>query len=191
MFSKKQTALTTVGAAALACLLASQVAWTDRASEARHLGGAWIAKVPGTPLQWTYTMTPDPSGRAAVISGSIQVPFSPAALIDPTLFPDVESVSPMVGQAVMTGPNTADFSAVWYGLKKGVPFDQVVFIGVTSGKIKFTGKGKAEVTHNLGFYAPSTDANGDGLPDPGQAATLCLPTTSIDTCLTLLPPCTP
>jgi len=188
MFSKKQTTLTTVGAAALACLLVAQVAWTDRASESRRLEGAWIAKVPGTPLQWTYTMTPDPSGREAVISGSIQVPVPPGLY---GAFTDVEYVSPMVGQAARTSRNTADFTAVWYGLKKGAPFDQVVFIGVTSGQIKFKGAGTAEVAHRLAFYAPSADADGDGLPDPGQPPVLCLPATSMDTRLSLLPPCTP
>ncbi len=154
------------------------------------LGGSWVARVPGTPLMWTYTVSPDPSGKEAAISGSIQVPVKPA-VIDPTLFPDLEYVTPMIGRIVMTGTNTANFTAVWYGMKTALPFDQVVFIGVNSGDIKFTGSGKAEVHHNLGFYAPSTDVNGDGLPDPGQTAALCLPATSMDTQLPLLSACQP
>ncbi len=187
MLSKKKLVITT-GSAAAILLLATQIAWTNKA--AVHLEGAWVARVPGTPLLWTYSMAPDPSGKSASISGSVQVPVMPKA-INPALFPDAEYVSPMVGRIVMTGPHTAQFTALWYGLKKGVPFEQVVFIGVTSGQIQFKGPGKSEVTHNLGFYDPSTDANNDGLPDEGAAATLCLPATSTDTQLPLLPPCTP
>ncbi len=80
-------------------------------------------------------MSPDPSGRRAAISGSIQVPVRPS-VIQPGLFADLEYVSPLVGQAVMTGHDTARFTAVWYGLKAGLPFGQVVFIGVTSGQFR-------------------------------------------------------
>jgi hypothetical protein len=159
-------------------------------SQAYKLEGAWVAKVPGMPMQWTYTLVPDPSGRSAAMSGSIQIEIRPS-VVNPALFPDWEYSSPLVGELVMTGNNTAKFTAVWYGMKKGFPFDQVVYIGVNSGEATFTGPGKSVVTHNLGFYAPSADADGDGLPDPGQAAALCLPSMSIDTRVLLMPPCAP
>jgi hypothetical protein len=97
----------------------------------------------------------------------------------------------MVGELVMTGPDTVEFTAVWYGMKKGVPFDQVVVIGVNSGQARFTGPGKSEGTHHLAMYAPGADVDGDGLPDPGQAPAVCLPATSIDTRVGLMPPCKP
>ncbi len=135
-----------------------------------RLEGAWIAKVPGTTLQWTYTVSADPSGKEAALSGSIQVAVRPAVFSNPPLFTDLEYVTPMIGRIVMTGKDTARFTAVWYGMKTAMPFDQVVFIGVNSGDIKFTAPGKSEVHHNLGFYAPGTDMDGDGLPDAGQEA---------------------
>ncbi len=158
--------------------------------QALKLEGAWIATVPGMPLRWTYTLSPDPSGKQAALSGAIQVPVQPAVIV-PGLFADLEYVSPMIGQVVMSSRDTARFTAVWYGLKKGVPFDQVVFIGVNSGEIKMNSPSQTEVTHHLAFYDPSTDANGDGLPDPGTAPALCLPATSTDIRLPLLAPCTP
>ena len=176
------------GLVATALLLATQVAWTN--SAAIHLEGSWVARVPGTPLLWTYSLAPDPSGKSASISGAIQVPVMPTVFV-PGLFEEAEYVSPMVGKIVMTGPDTATFTALWYGMKKVMPFEQVVFIGVTSGTIKFTSAGKAEVSHFLGFYAPSTDADNDGLPDPGSAASLCLPAVSYDTQVPIFPTCTP
>lgn len=198
MFSKQQTALTTIGAAALACLLATQVAWTDRASESRRLEGAWIAKVPGTPLRWSYVMSPsDPSGKRAAISGSLQVGI-PVDVMFPGVIPQLDYNSDMTGEVVMTSPNTADFTVVGYGMKKIAPTmeypftEQVVLIWVTSGQVKFTAPGKAEVAHHLAYYLPAADADGDGLPDAGQSPILCLPvTTSLDTRAGLMAPCAP
>ena len=125
------------------------------------------------------------------MSGSIPVPLGPSVIV-PGLFPDLEYYSPMVGQVTMTGPDTADFTAVWYGMKKGFPFNQVVCIGVNSGQARFTEPGKSIHTNHMAFYASSADADHDGLPDPGQAPVLCLPpSVSLENRVPLLPPCTP
>ena len=167
------------------------VAWTKTGPESYKLEGSWIGKVPGTPVMWIYTVSADPSGRTAAMSGSVPVPLGPSVIV-PGLFPDLEYYSPMVGQVSMTGPDTADFTAVWYGMKKGVPFNQVVCIGVNSGQARFTEPGKSINTNHMAFYAPSADADHDGLPDPGQAPVLCLPpSVSLETQVPLLAPCTP
>jgi hypothetical protein len=191
MLSKKNIALTILAAAGGTLLILSQSAWCDQHGNSAKLEGAWIGKVLGTPVTWSYSLAPDPSGRSAAMSGSIQVPIGPSVVV-PGLFPDLEYYSPMVGQAVMTGRDTVQFTAVWYGMKTGVPFNQVVFIGVNSGEGKFTKSGQLINTNHLAFYAPSADADHDGLPDPGQTPALCLPATvSLESRVPMIAPCTP
>jgi hypothetical protein len=51
---------------------------------------------------------------------------------------------------------------------------------------------KLRVTHHLAYYLPEADGDGDGIPDLGATPFVCLPpTTSIDTRIGLMPPCTP
>ena len=170
---------------------AGTIAWTGTEPQSYKLEGAWVAKVPGTPIMWNYALSPDPSGRSAAMFGEIQVPIGPSIIV-PGLFPDLEYYSTMVGEIKMTGPDTCEFSSVWYGMKKGFPFNQVVFIGMNNGQARFIEPGRALGTNHLAFYAPSADADGDGLPDPGQAPVLCLPpSVSIGTRLPMMPPCTP
>ena len=191
MITRKNIIIGALTAAAAALLVVTQTAGSNQNKIANKLEGAWIANVVGMPLQWTYALSPDPSGRRATISGSIQVHIPPA-IVKPGLFADLEYNSPIVGETVMTGPDTAEFTAVWYGMKKGFPFNQIVCIGVNSGVLTFTGPGKSEGTHHLAFYYPSADGDGDGLPDPGAVPALCLPATgTIDTRVVLMPPCKP
>lgn len=198
MKNKQYAVLAVCAAAAGAFLLFNPSVQSEAGHpHANKLEGAWIAKAPLPPplapaqLQWTYTLSPDPSGRRASLSGSIQVHIPPTIVI-PGLFADLEYNSPFVGETVMTGPDTANFTAVWYGMKKAFPFNQIVYIGVNSGQIKFTGPGKSEVTHALAFYVPGTDGDGDGLPDEGETPALCLPSLSHDTRVSLLQPaCAP
>ena len=191
MKPKQYAALAIIAVAAGAFLAlnpSAQSAASNRQQKSYKLEGAWIAKVPGMPMQWAYTVSPEPSGRRASLVGSIHVPIPPQ-VINPALFPDWEYNTDMVGEVVMTGPDTVEFTVVWYGMKKGVPFDQVVVIGVNSGQGRFTGPGKMEGTHNLAMYAPSADGDGDGLPDQGLAPAVCLPATTIDTRVPFLQPC--
>jgi hypothetical protein len=176
---------------ALLALIAAAVAslaWSE--PQSNKLEGAWVGTVPNTPMTWSYTLVPDSSGQSAAMAGSIQVPITPAVVV-PGLFTNLEYFSPMVGRVTMTGPDTAEFTCVYYGMKKGFPFNQVVFIGVNSGQCQFVAPDKIINTNHLAFYAPTADADHDGLPDPGQVPALCLPATvSLETRVPIMPPCT-
>ncbi len=175
---------------AIGTAAAATLAWALPQVYAYKLEGSWIGKVPGTPLMWMETLAPDSSGRSAAMGGSIPVPVGPSVVGG--LFPDLEYYSTMVGQVVMTGPDTLQFTAVWYGMKNAAPFNQVVLIGVNSGQGRFIAPDKIVNTDHLAFYYPSADADHDGLPDPGQTPALCLPgTVSLETRVPILPPCTP
>ena len=158
--------------------------------QAVKLEGAWIAKAIGNPTGWTYTLSPDPSGRRATITGFIHVPITPS-IINPNLFPDWEYNTPSVGEMVMTGPDTVQFTGHWFGMKKGFPFNQVVLIGLNSGSAKLTESGQWLASCRLALYAPSADADGDGLPDPGQDPIVCVPSTVLCTRVPITAPCTP
>ena len=125
---------------------------------ALKLEGAWIARVtapafPVTP-QWTYVLVPDPSGRRASIFGSIDAGFGT---------PGIDHDSPLLGQAVQTGPDTAKFNVVWH--RMDAP-GHILAIGTASGTVTSVAPGKIRAEVNFAIYPPTADADGDGLPDP-------------------------
>lgn len=152
------------------------------------LDGAWVAKVVGVDGQWSYVVSADPSGRSASGHGSIDSGFN-VDVLAPSVFDPIESSSPILVQTVMTGPDTASYYAIWYGLRKlGPPSPvstEIVMIGVVTGELKFVGPGKAEGSHNFALYLPGQDVDGDGFPDEGQTAPVMFPAYTVETRLPL------
>ena len=104
--------------------------------------------------------------------------------------PDAEYLSPLIGEAVITAPNRADFTVLYYGMKKGATGAEKVYIGLVSGTIKQLASGKLELQHNSAIYLPGQDTDGDGLPDNGGPIA-CLSYPSLDTRLPIVPCCQP
>jgi len=127
--------------------------------------GAWVAKVYGVPMQWSYVIAADPSGRHAVGYGTIDVGVYTAGLDEM-----IDYTSPLLIDVVMTGPGTVKFNSVWYGIKKeqvGATSATIKYIGVNKGELKSVAPGKSEGMHEIAYYWPETDADNDGFPDPG------------------------
>jgi hypothetical protein len=143
----------------------AQPAAADDKSQAFKLEGAWVATVVGVPMQWSYVVSPDPSGRRASGHGSIEV-----GVVLPEPFTS-DFTSPLLVEMVMKGPDKAVFNSIWYGLKRtpeGPLNTEITFIGMNQGEIRYVEPGKAVGTHHLEIYHPSQDTDGDGFPDPGQ-----------------------
>lgn len=158
---------------------------------AYKLDGAWVAKVNELPgAQWSYVISADPSGRRASGHGSVDSGFNIEVLFGPIFEPN-DSLSPILVNIVMTGPDTASYYGIWYGLKNleapSTVTTEVVFIGIVTGELKFVGPGKAHGTHNFALYHPMQDGDGDGFPDEGETAALIFPfpVTTMDTRLPL------
>ena len=184
MFRKFKTALGALATISACLLLMAPAAMADKASGAFKLEGAWVAKVVGMPGQWSYVLSPDPSGRRAALAGSIDVGFSLGPLFGP-----IDRSSMLLANLVITGPNAGVFNSIWYGLRE-LPSPspvsaEVAWIGMSTGTFEVVAPGKIEVLHNFAFYAPSQDADGDGLPDPGETPVYTLQLTTLDTRLPL------
>ena len=110
---------------------------------------------------WSYVVQSDPSGRRGWFHGSIDLKFPQ------TTSPDVFS-SPLLGECVMTSPDTAKCCVIWYNIQRGNPSNQIMYIGTVNSEIRFVRPGSAEVTHHFALYPPGSDTDGDGIPDEGS-----------------------
>lgn len=174
MLSKRNIALTSLTLFGAAVLVLTQTAGSNQ--RANKLGGAWIQSVPETPLLFNGVFVPtDASGRRAALYGSLLVRI-PAELYSADLAP-TDHGSDYVGEAVMTGPDTAKFTMMGHAIQKVAPspeypfFEQVPWLWVANGEIKINGPDKMDCTMSLSVYPLGED----GLPDTSQAPMFSMP----------------
>jgi hypothetical protein len=181
-FSRRKLIMAAVAVAAAAIVLATQIGASNTGQGAFKLEGAWVARVTsmnGQPFpavaQWSYVFCPDASGRSAAIHGSIDVSFGPS---QPS---NIGFNTPLIGEIIQTGPDTAAFNAYWYNVRQGGPgqLNQVVSIGRVWGEARLVSEDKAEVSDHFEIYLPSADADGDGFPEGSPVQSFIV--TTIDT----------
>ena len=175
--SKAKVIGTTLAAAAAVFVPTGEAGLANGGPASNKLQGAWIAKVQEAPLQWSYVLSSDASGRTASIHGSIDIGgVSPVS---------ADRSTPLIGEVVLTGPDSGKFTSLWYGISD-TPTPHVAYIGMNNGDISFVDPAHVMGTSNIVFYLPSADADGDGIPDQ-DAVPLAPPTTlhTLDTRLSL------
>jgi hypothetical protein len=179
--TRKKGIAGTIVAAAGIIVLVTQIGASGSGAGAMKLEGAWVSRVTSIegiagkyPFQWSFILAPDASGRRATLHGSVDVGFGQGT--------DTGSdfATPLLGEFIMTGPDTAAFNSYWYGVKTGKP-DQIVSIGRSWGETKSTGPGKSETTYHFEIYPANADNDRDGFPDAGAVPIKQFTVTSEDT----------
>jgi hypothetical protein len=169
--------LRVIVAVAVVALLVGSVAFSQE-PQAFKLEGAWVARAIGfpSPVQWSYVLQPNPSGRTATLHGSVDLGF-------PSDTPPGTSASPLIGECAVAAPGTATCFVMWYSVLKGGPgrFDTLIAIGTVTSEMTFVAPARGVVTHHFAIYSPDQDADGDGFPDPGQVPRQTFSVTSHDT----------
>ncbi len=180
LISRRKMVVAALSAAVAGWLVVTPAGAGTGGGAAVKLEGSWIARGVEGPFQWTYVLSPDPSGRQASLHGSIDVGAGP--------IPSGVHISPLIGNAILTGPDTLRFNSVWYGivdLPPGAPVSGlIVSIGVNTGDAKLI-DGRWHATHHIASYSPESDADGDGLPDAGTSPLDVVTVHTIDTRLPL------
>lgn len=174
MLNAKKIVVTGLLVAAGVALMVSQGAWSNAEAKSAKLEGNWMITVPGTPVLASLTLIPgDSSGRHASLAGEFIAPLPPVLYGLPPQYIPEELMSTFIGDLKLVGRNEAVGTGFWWAMRDTVegeptyPFKKVVHIGVSAITVSFKAPGKAEITMGLAFYDPSSDADGDGLPDAG------------------------
>lgn len=155
-----------------------------------RLDGAWIVNIPSgmTTLNHNFTFTTqDPNG----LRHTAVMEHSECSATVFGMFPKATHQSDSVGIAVKTGLNTLEYTVVGQGIKKGELEDEVVYISVLSGQMRFLDPNTMEDEATVAYYLANQDADHDGLPDANQVPVICMPCIGTAQRVSLMPPSEP
>lgn len=162
MLSRKKIAVLALAVIAGATIIVTQTASSK--GRAYKLEGAWTFQdltFPGA--LGCVTLAPsDPSGQAAAFR--VNWPGGSPDFAPTMAYYGVDSMTDFIGEARMLSRKTARCCWVAYWIKTGVP-NEIKMILIGSNDITFTSQDTGVSQATWAGYLPTTDANGDGLPD--------------------------
>jgi hypothetical protein len=115
-------------------------------SNSKILEGAWVAQTENG-VRSLVTFAPNPSGKTATFRNEMIWP--PEVLAEFGL----SGVTDEIGEEVMTGSNTATYTARWYGLIAGSPL--VVFVDIAS--LTINSPTELSIVHRVTGYLAGPD----------------------------------
>ncbi len=147
------------GLFAVMVVLAASIAWSGPREECVKLEGAWVATVAENGALSLVTFAPDPSGRTATWRNQIILPPEVVAYLQ-GLVPGFSGFTDEIGEQVMTGPNTATYTARWYYLVDGSP----ALVCLDNASVTFTSPTQLSIVHEFTVYY--ADEYGQPVGDP-------------------------
>ena len=182
---KTHTFIATLGVALGTLLSPALNAW---AQQPFPFAGVWVVKMPGSPLLETFSISAsDSTGTNGLMSVN-------SVIVDPTFggaFTNAQSLTPGVGQVILTGTTNALFHELRYGMGTGPAGPQIEYFALFNGTFTLLSPDQASVLLSLSLYLPSQDTHGAGVPDPDQPPVNCAAFPLTMTRMPLLSPCTP
>ena len=209
MNAKRTTAILCVVGLVICWIVSGQLRGNDEPAspagqtQVFNIAGTWIGKFPienspyQIPLIVTETLTPiDLTGRFACVMRMLNSDFTFTGM-----FPEANSVSDLVGEAVRTGPDVYELSVIGCGTKKPVldgaawaDRGQIQYIWVLSGSALCIDENNVEHDLMLSLYSGidnpdfafpwnpgepfplhDQDLDNDGLPDEGEVPIFSAP----------------
>ncbi len=153
----------------IAAIVAATVGSSGSPEARVQLGGAWVGVldngVTGTAI---YGAT-DPSGLKSVYRGQFVWPPAMLAMMG------VDSITDLVADEVVTGPNTSESTGICYGISGG----SIALILVDHSYFTHVSSREKHNVHQTTIYLASADADQDGFPDPGAQPLTVMPSHSV------------